>query len=299
MKTIKSQHMFKLKNVNNLDDEITDFFIKQLLEMKHVSTVTKFDNLFHQLLLFLDKNGFMYNSDVNEHYMMNCSQYKKIMPENILYCCDVYNGDTFLSRYKNNCNKRWYLYLKNKFNPMPFVQDDKSTGYFSSHKCPELFAQIVFKLEKMDYLENQYIAMTEELEELKPKMVTIEKDKADVRKLLNTLITEINKTSAIKPDTDRDLHKELNEAGEKLKLLDCYQVRYDELRSLLVEDNIRKVKNIKIFINAVRNTNEFKEIEKQKIDEQSRFNTLISPSAPPHENVITYAYVSGDNIKMI
>lgn len=57
-------------------EDIANLFVKLLLEMKHVSTVTKLDNNYYQLLLFLDKDGFLYNSLENEHCMKNSRAFK-------------------------------------------------------------------------------------------------------------------------------------------------------------------------------------------------------------------------------
>lgn len=287
----------KQKNLNNMDEEIINFFIDELLEMKHVSTVSTLDNSFHQLQLFLDKDGYKYNSSDNEHYMMNCAYFKKIMRESIYYCCDVYSNDIFLHKYMKESNAKWYAYLKCRFNPSSINLSGGNTGYIASHKCPELFAQIVFKLLNSEYMADQYIKMTEELEELKPKMTTIEQDKNNIIKEIDNIIKEINKTSEIKYDSERDLHAELTEANNNLKYLQSCQIRYKELTSLIIDENIRKVKNIKIFIDAVKATQEFKEIEKRKIDEQSRISVNSYPSAPP----IVYASsqpiaISGTNI---
>lgn len=281
--------MFKTKDFNVMDEEISNLFIEQLLEMKHVSTVSVLDNSYHQLLLFLDKDGYKYNSSDNEHYMMNCAYFKKIMRENIYYCCDVYNGDIFLNKYTKETNPKWYTYLKARFNPT-LINLQGNTGYLSSHKCPDLFAKIILKLQNLEYMEDQYIRMTEELEELKPKMTTIEQDKKNIAEKINEIIKEINKTSEINSITSRDLYAELNDETKNLKYLQSCQIRHSELKSLIVDENIRKVKNIKIFIDAVKNTIEFKEIEKKKIDEQSRITMSNLPSAPPHPHTINYAY---------
>lgn len=274
-------------------DKIADMFINMLLEMKHVSTVTSLDNYYYQLLLFLDPDGFLYNSDKNEHFMVNASKLKQIMPETIFYCCDILINGTIINKYKKICDPKWYAFLKKKFIPSQHVEQqndkEKINGYSSNYKCSELFYLIVQKLEKLEYSEEYYVNMADEFDELKPKITTLTEDENKASKNIDKLRIQLNKTDNVKNDAYKNTLIQLDEAGKQLLRLKMYKIRYDYLSKLLVSENIRKVRNIKIFIDAVKNTEDYKILNKRIID-----NRNSVPSAPAMPIIST---VTGQEIK--
>ena len=284
-------------NADKDDEEIANLFIKQLLEMNHIATITKLDNYYYQLLLFLDKDGYLYNDQENEHFMRNDRiALKKMLPEISSYGCAVYVDGVSVSVHRNQCNTKWYLYLKKKF-PVNqhYSNDNKIDGYSSDHKCPELFELIVRKLEELEYSEESYIRMSDELKELDPKVTNIEKEKIETSRLISEARLNLDKLDVVKNENQTKLLEDLENYGKKIKALVWMQQRHKLLKSLIIPDNIRKVKNIKMFTDAVKSTEEYKLVVKKREDANthSHAQSGTAPSAPLIQFATPIIYNSG------
>lgn len=110
--------------------------------------------------------------------------------------------------------------------------------------------------------------MSNELDELKPLMTNMEKNKSDTIKEINNLRIEINKTYSVKNDTQQALIQKFESVGDKLKLYHCYKIRYAYLTKILVPDNIGTMRNIKIFLSATKSTQDYKLIVKKEENEK-------------------------------
>jgi hypothetical protein len=254
-------NLTKLQQIENF----ADFFIEQLLDMKHVSGMTKLDNYFYQLYLFLSPVGFLYNCNSTNHYIMNISKYK-IINKKIAYCCDFVSNSLLISHYTEICDVKWYNFLKFFLCANSFDQNGKHIGYDSKIKCVELFAVIVVKLEKLEYQNSAYSDMIKQFESLKNKIETINNDMTKISKKIIEIKAEIDKSCIESIEINVDLHKQLHDETVAYKNMMFEKNMYGYLKSVLTEENIRKVKNIKIFIDAVSKNEEFK-IAKNKYTE--------------------------------
>lgn len=241
-----------------VDEKIVDLFVNNLLEMKHVSTITELDNMFYQLLLFLDPQGFLYNSSNNIHYMTNLSS-NDFFPKKIVRCCNVYDKNNCINVNREKCDSQWYDLLKEKFKPILFnfalKGESVKTCYITSHKCPEIFTEIVNKLEQLGYTDEKYNQMLNNIKEfadLKIKMETMETDVKTLNKKALNLMSEINKVNNIIQNFEKDLHSELTDVSDKIRNLRAIKLRYEELTILLSDNNVRQITNAKIFIDAVK-----------------------------------------------
>ena len=249
-------------------NEIADMFIGSLLKMNHVSPCMKLNNKFHELILFTYKDSNFTTLPNNRFYMKNDRKsFKTLFPELSTFYCDVYmRPSTKLHTIEIKCDNKWYKFLK-EILKAPRSDDGK---YCCDILCPELFELIVGKLESLNYKLDEYVKMEQEYRELNTIVAELPNKKKEIDSKLKTLRDQIDKT---------------DEFTLQLITIQDTMERHQELRTTIVSDNIKKVRNIKAFIDAVKKTDDYARIIDSK--------TIIA-SAPPQTifvgGVITHAY---------
>lgn len=264
-------------------NEIADLFVDSLLKMKHVSPYTKLNNKFHELLLFTHKEANYTAMPNNRFYMKNNRiQFRTLFPEQTKFYCDIYvRPSTKIHTIEFECSNKWYKFLKE------ILKSPRSENgvYYCDLLCPELFELIVGKLEVLSYKFEEYILMEQEYIALNFIIKDLPKRKKDLEDIVKSLKQQIDKTEMVYNDThEKDLIEIQNITLQIITIHD-QMVRYDELKQIIVSENIIKVRNIKAFIDAVKKTDDYAQIINSK--------TIVA-SAPPHivmaDNVVVHAY---------
>ncbi len=253
-------------------EQIANLFIDSLLKMSHVSSCVKLDNSFHELLLFTHKqSAVLLSSPNNEYYMKNeRKQFRHFLPEVTSFYCDVYlHKGRKLETIKFDCDNKWYKFLKNVLKSERY--DDGK--YSCNIQCPELFELIVSKLEALGYNFEEYIQMENEYKQIEEKINELPIKRKEIEDELKILREAIDKTdSVIHGDHDKNLEK-IAELTKKLIEIKDVGIRHVELKQTVVSANIRKVRNIRTFVNAVKKTDAYAKIMDTK---------AVIPSAPAY-----------------
>lgn len=250
------------KNERRSYNEIADLFVTKLLNMKHVSAITKLKCKFYELLLFTVHNSEIYlSSENNEYYITNNQKtFKSLLPATSIFHCNICKVEgRILQKTDFECDNIFFYFLRN------ILKKKKSSDgkYYCDVDCPDLFDLIISKLEMLDFKYDEYIKMEQELEELKKEKDTwSEKKKKNEEKIKNTK-DSLNKTCKI-DCTLQENHEQIaneiqNLTRENIEIYDKI-TRYNQLISTIVDDNVRKVRNIKIFLDAVPKHQDLKQI---------------------------------------
>lgn len=256
-------------------DQISNLFIDSLLSMNHVSPSVHLNGYFFELILFTHPESHIYlSSENNEYYILNTrKKFKSVLTATTVFYCDIYKKKgRKLDSMSFVCNEKYFYFLRNTLGKKK-TEDGK---YYCDVKCLDLFSHIVNKLEILDFKYNDYIRMEEEFKTLNEKINDIPQQQRDIEEKIISLKLLINKTDVVSEENNRTNLDKLNELSKDLIEIKDVIARHKELKNKIVPDNIRKVKNIKSFIDS------FSKIK------QSQLLIVVSPSAPVIPDEIKY-----------
>lgn len=265
-------------------DQISNLFIDSLLSMNHVSSNIHLNGEFFELILFThpESNIFL-SSENNEYYIINTRKnFKSVLTATTIFCCDIYKQKgRKLDSVNFVCDEKYFYFLRNTLGQ----QKTEEGKYYCNVKCLDLFNHIANKLEMLDFKYNDYIKMEEEFKILNEKINDIPQQQKDIEEKIIGLKSLINKIDVVSSENNQVNLDKLNELSKELIEIKDIIVRHKELKNKIIPNNIRKVKNIKSFIDA------FSKIK------QSHISNEIIPSAPMIPADYSIKYDTNQNIK--
>lgn len=269
-------------------NQIADLFIESLLKITHVSPCIKLNNSFHELLLFTYPQANILSSSRNNIFYMknNRKHLKQVLTEESVFYCDIYvNIGRKVETVEFKCDNKWYKFLKEVLKA-PRNDDGK---YYCNIQCPELFEIIVGKLEELDYDFNKYVEMEQEFKKLGETIDSLPQKRKNIETEIKNLTDAIQRTdSVICEDYDKKLDR-INDLSLQLIEVKDIGLRYLELKSTIVSGNIKKVRNVKAFLSAVKKTEAYTQIVESKV---------IHATAPCFPCTNQSQYVVANNINI-
>lgn len=261
-----------MKQINRNYILLANLFIKELLNMRHVSTCTSLDNYLHQLLIFINPAAYILSQPNSTFYIENKSTLticvRQMLPEDCYFFSDFYSAQNKLIESRSyKCDKMWLKFLKTELN----VTKINGNKYHCDVKCPELFELIISILDSLEYNFDEYVKMETELRALSEIIGSLPTEQNTITVKIHSLTKKINDTSCVSNETIDEHLNELKKLTHRLSEITESTFRFKQLKTILIKENITKVKNIKIFKDLVKNTEDYQKIVASKI---------IQPTAP-------------------